>query len=204
MSRALSLTVFAVMSASFACFFVFPIWSTVRVAFVNGDGGFTMDYVWEVFRNPLYREGLMDSFAIAVWTTLGCLVVALPLAVMFSRFEFPGKGALNSLVLIPMILPPFVGAIGVRAMLGQAGAVNSFLIKFGFMRTEHPADWLGNGQMMGVILMNVLHLYPILYLNITAALSNLDPALEEAAANLGCPPSARFWKVTLPLIMPGV
>lgn len=204
MSRTFSLAIFAAMTAFFVCFFLMPIWSTVQVAFVSSKGGFTLDYVWEIFRNPLYREGLWNSLVMAVFSTGGCLVVAVPLAVLFTRFEFPGKTVLNSLVLVPMILPPFVGAIGVRAMLGQAGAVNSFLIKFGFMNPDHPADWLGEGQMVGIVIMNVLHLYPILYLNVAAALANLDPALEDAAANLGCPPSQRFWKITLPLIMPGV
>jgi iron(III) transport system permease protein len=67
-----------------------------------------------------------------------------------------------------------------------------------------PMDWLGNGRLFGVILMNALHLYPILYLNITASLANLDPALDEAAENLGCSPWRRFWKITLPLAMPGI
>jgi iron(III) transport system permease protein len=204
MSRAFSMFVFVAMSVFFACFFAFPIWSTVRVAFESTKGGFTLDYIWEVFRNPLYREGLMNSFIIAVWTTLGCLVVSMPLALLFTRCEFPGRNILNSMVLLPMILPPFVGAIGVRAMLGQAGAINSFLMAAGLMSPDAPADWLGDGQMVGVVIMNVLHLYPILYLNICAALANIDPAMEEAAANLGCKPAARFWKITLPLIMPGV
>jgi iron(III) transport system permease protein len=52
--------------------------------------------------------------------------------------------------------------------------------------------------------MNALHLYPILYLNIAAALANLDPAMEQAAENLGCPPWKRFFRITLPLAMPGV
>ncbi len=204
MSRAFSYTVFIAMSVFFGCFFLFPIWSTVQVAFVSPKGGFTFDYVWEVFRNPLYREGLLNSFFIAVWSTLGCLAVSLPLARLFTRFEFPGKNILNSLVMLPMILPPFVGAIGVRAILGQAGAVNSLLMGLGLMNRDHPTDWLGNGQKVGVVIMNVLHLYPILYLNIVAALSNIDPAMEEAAANLGCKPQSRFWKITFPLIMPGI
>ncbi len=52
--------------------------------------------------------------------------------------------------------------------------------------------------------MNALHLYPIIYLNITAALANLDPAMEEAAQDLGCTSLRRFWRITLPLMMPGV
>jgi iron(III) transport system permease protein len=55
-------------------------------------------------------------------STLGCLVVAVPLAMLYVKYEFPGKVLLNSLVLVPMILPPFVGAIGIKAMLGQAGS----------------------------------------------------------------------------------
>lgn len=204
MSTTLSRLVFAVMAVFFACFFVFPIWSTVSEAFVTNDDGFTLEYIFEVFKNPLYREGLINSFAIAVWTTLGCLVLALPLAVLQVRFDFPGKVLLNSLVLTPMILPPFVGAIGIKAMLGQAGAVNSFLANLGLMNPEAPIDWLGEGQLLGIVVMEVLHLYPIIYLNAAAALANLDPALEEAAASAGCPPARRFWRVTLPLIMPGV
>ena len=188
----------------FAVFFILPILITVKGAFIGPDGSFSLDYIGEVFANPLFREGLWNSFLMAFWSTLGCIIVALPLALLYVRFYFPGRVLLNSLMLLPMVLPPFVGAIGVKAMLGQMGAINSFLIGLGLMDAEAPFDWLGNGQMFGIIVMNVLHLYPILYLNIAAALANLDPALEEAAANLGCPPLKRLFRVTLPLIMPGV
>jgi iron(III) transport system permease protein len=204
MSRTLSTTVFAVTAAFFACFFVAPIWSTISVAFRDTNGGFTLEFVWEVFRNPLYLEGLSNAFWIAVWTTLGCLLLALPLAVFHTRFRFPGRALLNSLVLTPLVLPPFVGAIGVKAMLGQAGSVNALLINMGLMDAAHPVDWLGGGRILGIVIMQVLHLYPILYLNAAAALANLDPALEEAADNLGCTPWQRFRRVTMPLIMPGI
>ncbi|MFC5456944.1 ABC transporter permease [Prosthecobacter fluviatilis] len=204
MSKLLSLLIFLGMTAFFACFFAWPIWAALEAAFRGPDHRFTLDYVSEVFLNALYREGLWNSFIIAVWTTLGSLCVALPLAVCYVRFAFPGRALLNSLVLMPMILPPFVGAIGIKAMLGQAGALNSLLISLGLMDAMHPTDWLGQHRMLGIIVMEVLHLYPIIYLNAAAALSNLDPALEEAAANLGCHAWSRFWRVTLPLIMPGV
>lgn len=204
MSRSLALLVFGIMAVFFGCFFAYPIWTTVELAFRTPDGKFTFEFINEVFLNQLYREGLINSFTIAVWSTLGCLLVAVPLAVMFVRFDFPGKLLLNSLVLTPMVLPPFVGAIGIKAMLGQAGALNALLMNLGLMSRDHPTDWLGEGQMLGIVIMEVLHLYPILYLNVAAALANLDPALEEAAANLGCPPWKRFWRVTLPMIMPGI
>lgn len=154
--------------------------------------------------NALYREGLLNSFQIAIWSTLLSLVIALPLAALHVRYAFPGRGLLNSMVLLPMVLPPFVGAIGVKAMLGQAGALNAFLISLGLMDAADPVNWLGDGRMLGVVIMEALHLYPILYLNTAAALANLDPALEEAAANLGCMGWRRFQRITLPLILPGV
>ncbi|GAB6048563.1 iron ABC transporter permease [Methyloparacoccus murrellii] len=188
----------------FGLFFVLPIWGTLRAAFVDPAGGHTLAFVGEVFRHPLYREGLVNSFLIAVLSTLGCLMLALPLAVAYVRYTFPGRTLCNSLLLTPLILPPFVGALGVQAMLGQAGALNSLLTGLGLISAERPIDWLGEGRLAGVVLMNVLHLYPIVYLNVAASLANLDPALEEAAANLGCPPWRRFWRITLPLTLPGL
>lgn len=204
MSRSLALLVFGIMAVFFGCFFAYPIWTTVELAFKTPDHHFTLEFLFEVFRNHIYQEGLVNSFLIAIWTTLGCLVISIPLAVFFVRYAFPGKNLLNSLVLTPMVLPPFVGAIGVKAIMGQAGALNAALIHLGWMDPHHPTDWLGEGQMLGIVIMEVLHLYPVLYLNVAAALANLDPAMEEAAANLGCPPLERFWRVTLPLIMPGI
>ena len=115
MSRTFSQTVFVVMAAFFVCFFVMPIWSNVQVAFVSSKGGFTLDYIWAVFRDPIYREGLWNAFMIAAWSTLGCVVLSVPLSVLFTRYDFPGKTLLNSMALLPMILPPFVGALGIRA-----------------------------------------------------------------------------------------
>ncbi|MBL9115954.1 MAG: iron ABC transporter permease [Verrucomicrobiaceae bacterium] len=190
--------------AFFAIFFVLPILTTVKGAFFGPDGSFSMEFVLEVFANPIYGEGLWNSLWLAAWSTVGCLVVALPLSLIYVRCDYPGRTILNTLMLLPMVLPPFVGAIGVKAMLGTTGSLNSLLSGLGLMDSSQPIDWLGHSQMLGIVIMNVLHLYPILYLNVAAALGNLDPTLEEAAANLGCPPLKQFFRITIPLIMPGV
>ncbi|MFT5854283.1 MAG: iron(III) transport system permease protein, partial [Verrucomicrobiales bacterium] len=203
MSRNLAYTIFAMTALFFAVFFVLPIFHTLKGAFVS-DGSFTLSYVLHIFGNPLYMEGLMNALLIGVWSTFLCMVIALPLALVANRFLFPGKTILSSLILIPLILPPFVGAIGIKQILGQQGALNAFLSKLGLMDMEAPHDWLGENRFWGIILMNALHLYPIIYLNITAALANLDPAMEEAAQDLGCTAVRRFWRITFPLMMPGV
>lgn len=204
MGKVFSGVTYVTMTCFFVLFFVLPIWGSMQSAFLDADGAFTLEYLAEIFRNPLYREGLINSASVAAATTAGCILVAVPLAVVYVRFSYPGRALLNSLMMTPLILPPFVGAVGVQAMLGQAGALNSLLIDLGVLSPSDPIDWLGDGRIAGVVLMNVLHLYPIVYLNSSAALANLDPALEEAAANLGSPPFRRFLRVTLPMVVPGI
>lgn len=204
MSRALSIAVFAVMLAFFGCFLVLPVAETLRGAFADRDGNFTLVYLAEVFRNPVYLEGLRNSFLLAVAVTALAMMLALPLAWVSDRFLFPGKTLLGALVLVPMILPPFVGAIGIRQILGQQGALNALLVYLGLQDPGAPVDWLGAGQFWGAAAMIALNLYPIIYLNVLAALANVDPAMEEAAENLGCTGLRKFCRITLPLIMPGL
>ncbi len=204
MSRRLSILVFGVTTAFFACFFLWPILQTIRGAFIGADGRFTVAYVAEVFRNPIYTEGLWNSLRIAAAVTVLCTLIAVPLAFLSDRFLFPGRSLLTALVLVPMILPPFVGAIGVKQILGQYGALNAFLIHLGALDAGQTIDWLRHGRFWGVVGMIALSLYPILYLNVAAALGNIDPAMEEAAENLGCTGLRRFRRITLPLIMPGL
>ncbi len=204
MSKSLALTIYALTALFFAFFFLYPIVETLSGAFFLPDGGFTLAYVAEVFQNPIYLEGLWNSFLMGIFSTLIATLIALPLALLSDRFLFPGKNILGAMVLIPMILPPFVGAIGVKQILGQEGALNALLESLGLMSALHPVDWLGESRLTGVVIMNALHLYPILYLNLVAALANVDPAMEEAAENLGCTGFRKFRKITLPLIMPGL
>lgn len=195
--------VFALTGLFFFFFFALPIWETLGGAFRHPGGGFTLDYVLEVFRNPIYLEGLWNSVLMAVFSTALTAAIALPLALLADRYLFPGKNLFSALLLIPMILPPFVGAIGVKQILGQEGALNALLESLHLLDPAHPIDWLGQSRLFGVVVMNALHLYPILYLNLVAALANVDPAMEEAAENLGCTGFRKFRKITLPLIMPG-
>jgi iron(III) transport system permease protein len=198
------LTLYFVVLGFFGLFFVWPIVIAVRGAFLDQTGAFTFDYIREVFRNPIYLEGFSNALKLAVGSTLLAFSIAAPLAWISERFEFPAKRALSGLLLLPMMLPPFVGAIGLRQIFGQEGAVNALLHAAGWLSPNQVIDWLGTGREWGIIFLNALHLYPILYLNLVAALANLDPVLLEAAENLGCTGLRRAWRVTVPLVMPGI
>ena len=208
MKRRNAIIITIVISLLFAVFFIYPAGMVVKQAFegtrADGSHYFTVEFFSSVFGNAIYREGLWNAFALGITSTLVTLAIAFPLALVGHRYDFFGKPLLGVLVLAPMILPPFVGAVGVKQMLGVNGSLNALLIDLGLMDAALPYDWLANGRFLGIVLMNALHLYPILYMNIAAALANLDPAMEQAAENLGCPPWKRFFRITLPLAMPGV
>ncbi len=208
MKRRTAILFSVIVTLLFSVFFIYPAGMVVKQAFegTHADGShfFSLDYFAAIFRNPIYQEGLTNAFILGIASTLTTLGIAFPLALIAHRYDFFGKKLLSVLILAPMILPPFVGAVGVKQMLGVNGALNALLIHCGWMSAGQPYDWLAHGRFAGIILMNALHLYPILYMNLAAALANLDPAMEQAAENLGCSPWKRFFRITLPLAMPGV
>lgn len=204
MSRSFARVVFALTLLFFAAFFAWPIFQILRGGFIDANGDLTFAFFGAVLRDPIYLSGLANSFLLACATTSLALLISLPLAIISDRFRFPGKGFLSSIVLVPMILPPFVGAIGIKQIFGQYGALNSLLIALGIHPPGWTYDWFANHQFAGIALVEALSLYPVIYLNAVAALANIDPAMEEAAQNLGCTGPRRFFKITLPLIKPGL
>ncbi len=204
MSQTFARLIFGLTAAFFAAFFIWPVLQILRGGFIDADGHVTFAYLAALVRDPIYLGGLRNSLLIACATTSLALLIALPLAFVSDRFLYPGKGLLGSLILIPMVLPPFVGAIGLKQIFGQYGAFNALLHHLHLLAPNATIDWFATNQFWGVAIVEALSLYPIIYLNAVAALANIDPAMEEAAQNLGCTGFRRFWKITLPLIRPGL
>jgi iron(III) transport system permease protein len=204
MSRTSARLVFLFTAAFFAVFFLWPVLQILKGGFIDADGRLTFGFLRTLLTDPTYLTALRNSFLLACAGTTMALMIALPLAVISDRFIYPLKGFLNSAILVPMILPPFVGAIGIKQIFGQYGAVNALIIDLGLRPHGWTFDWFAANQFWGVAIVEALSLYPIVYLNAVAALANIDPAMEEAAQNLGCTGLRRFWKITLPLIHPGL
>ena len=190
----------AALSALLLLFLYYPLLFILQRGFFM-DGRVTLALFKILIQNEVLVTAVATSFAIGILVTLLCLIVAFPLAWSASRYRLPHPGLLNGLMMLPMILPPFVGAIGMRQFLSRFGTLNVVLMNLGVIST--PLDFMGSG-FMGVVILEVLHLFPIVYLNLTAVLSNLDPALEEAAWNLGCTRGTFFRRILLPLASPGV
>ena len=144
----------AVIGAILLVTLVWPLWLMVRGALRTSDGlGWTAHHVLDVFRDPLSRAGLMNALAIAACVTVGTLLLSMPLALVSSRLAFRGKALLSGLLLLPLILPPFVGAIGLRHLLGREGSLNALLLKVGLV--DHGIDFVGAGGFWAVVLLLV-------------------------------------------------
>lgn len=190
------------LAAFFAAFLFYPVSFMLRRAFGAGRE-FTVEYFGLLLASPLQREALGNSLAIAGLTTLATTLLALPLAHWMTRYRFRGQALLGGLILVPMIMPPFVGAIGLQQLLARFGSLNLALMNLGLLPPNQPIDWLGAGGFWGIVLLQILSLYPIMFLNVSAAMANIDPTLREAAQNLGAGGWRLFRTVTLPLILPG-
>lgn len=208
----------------FLSFLVYPLLYIFKEAFLI-EGKFSLEFFKLMFTNSNTRTLVLNSFKIGITVTLLTSLLSLPLAYFLVRYNFPGKSLIQGFILVPMIMPPFVGAIGMKQFFGLFGSVNMFLARIHlnellFWLFDHlyltdwlyehniididlkAIDWFGTG-FWGVVLLEVLHLYPIMYLNVAAALANVDPSLEEAAENMGATRFKLFRTVTLPLMLPG-
>lgn len=183
-----------------AFFLVYPLAHVVKGAFVSG-GRFTFAFIGFMVTNPSYYEAVLNSANLGLAVTVATTLLSLPIAYVMVRYEFPGRALANGLLLVPMVMPPFVGAIGMKQVFARFGSINQLLLHVGVIHA--PVDWLGGGGFWGVVVMEVLHLYPIMYLNVAAALANVDPSLEEAGRNMGASGMRLFRTITFPLMLPG-
>ena len=184
-------------------FLLWPLAASLRDAVVDRNGP-TTAYFGAVLASPVYLEGFVHALAIGVASTTLALLGGLSLALAFDRWTFPGKRLMTALVPMPLVVPPFVGAIGIKQLLGQAGALNALLVRLHLLAAAHPIDWLRTSRFWSVVVLITFHLYPIAFLSLSASLQSLNPELDEAAENLGCSLPRRLLRITLPLVAPSL
>ena len=143
------------------------------------------------------RESFLNSLYVAGVSVVIASLIAVPLAYITVRFEFRGALLIQTLGALPLIMPPFVGAVAMQLIFGRSGSVNLLLDDhFGFSLPIMQG-------LTGVIFVESLHYFPFILMNLTVALRNIDGAMEEAALNLGCRGWRLFRRVVFPLALPG-
>ena len=175
---------------------LYPLLQVLSVALVE-DGWPTARPLLAFFGRPLFVEALVNTLLSGVLAVVFGSLIGVPLALLTVRYAFPGRAVLGTLAVLPLVIPPFVGAVAFQQILGRSGTVNLLLLeRFGF--TVPFMEGL-----TGVILVQTLHYFPFIMLNTAASLAALDRSLEEAAQNLGSTGFRLFRRVLLPLALPG-
>jgi iron(III) transport system permease protein len=183
-------------------FLILPVFVVLKKALFTPQGEFGFGYFELLFANSLQTSAITNSIGIGFFTTILATLLSLPLALINRHYSYRGKTFLSALLLVPMIMPPFVGAIGVQRFFARFGSVNMLLMDWSVI--SDPIDWLSGTYMFwAVVVLEALHLYPILYLNLSAALGNVDPSLEEMGVTLGISRVGRLLRITWPLARPG-
>src|SRR5262247_871703 len=181
---------------------VFLVYPLIRIFYdaVTDEGGrLTLDNFLGFFRDGFYLRALWKSLLLGVATVVASSIIGIAVAFLLVRYDFRGRGLFGYLTLIPIISPPLVGTLGFTFILGRAGSINVILMDaFDMLK---PINFLYG--IHGVVLVETLHLFPMITLNVVDALGKIDPALEEAAESVGARGWKKFWTVTLPLTTPG-
>ncbi len=190
--------VVAVVGLFLLVFLVLPVVNVIYVAFQDPNtGALTLINFVDFFRTSLFQESSINSLYVAAMAVVVSSCFALPLAYFTSRFNFKGAVLIQTLGIIPLIMPPFVGAVAMLLLLGENGSVNLLLDEwFGF--TIPFMEGLN-----GVILVESIHYFPFILINLSAALNNIDRSMEESAQNLGASGLRLFRRIVFPLAMPG-
>lgn len=183
-----------------ALFYFYPLISILGESLAP-EGQVDVAATLEVFTKPYFWRVLWFTVWLAVASTILTLVVGMPGAYIFGRYDFPGKTVLRALTTIPFVMPTIVVATAFVTLLGPRGVVNTWLMSL-FDLAQPPIDAL---YTVGIILLAHVFYNATVVVRIVGGLwTNLDPRMGEAAAVLGASRLRVAREVTLPLLMPAI
>ncbi|HNV34897.1 MAG TPA: iron ABC transporter permease [Bacillota bacterium] len=174
---------------------------------------FSVKFFFDVFKDRVYMKALINSLTLGFVSVLTSSIIGFTVAYLLVRYEFPGRKLFNFLTMIPIVMPPLVGVLGFIFILGRGGTVNELFYLFAErMELIWPAlsNWLFDHLPFnfvygwhGLLMVETLHLFPLITLNVVDSLSKIDASLEEAAESMGSVGFKRLFDVTIPLTVPG-
>lgn len=193
-------------TAALAVFFVLPLFWLLRMSFNRGldsgviESALTLDNYREFVTDRFYLEELVRTIVLGVVITILTLIVTYPIALFLARSRSRWRGVLVALAIAPLLTSTVVRTYGWLVILGNDGLVNSAMVGVGLI--DAPIRLINNQT--GVLIGLVEILMPYMALGLLSGFGRINPDLEEAAMSLGAGPLRVFWRVTLPLSVPGI
>jgi putative spermidine/putrescine transport system permease protein len=179
--------------------FVYPFLYGLGLSFQPAKGGGAFADYQRFFSDPFQRDTIWKTLRLAIPAALFNVLAAVPIAYRM-RGRFRGKRVITTLLVIPITLGTVLTAEGLLNFLGPAGWFNRTLVSLGLR--DQPVGLINN--YWGVFFSLVITGFPFAFLLILSYISGIDPSLERAAATLGADWRARFRRITLPLLAPGL
>ncbi len=181
-------------------FFLYPLVAILGRSLV-GEGGLDLGPFGSILGDSYYLGRIWFTTWQALVSTLLSVALGLPVAYLFAKYEFPGKGLLKAVTTVPFVMPTIVVAMGFVALFGSQGVVNSVLMDT-FDLSEPPIKI--TNTLTIIFMAHAFYNYAIVVRIVSALWANLDPSIEEAAKVLGAGRVQTFYHVTLPLLLPAI
>lgn len=179
-------------------FLIYPLADVFQYSFTDKEtGALSLSNWMEFISKKYYLKAFLHSMFVAVSTTGLCLLFGIPLAFFTTRYRIRGSALLNTVAVLALLSPPFIGAYSWVTMLGRNGFLRTALASIG---VNLPPIY----GALGIILADSLQYFPFVSLMTAGALTTIDRSLEEASENLGASSFRTFFRVTLPLVLPSV
>ena len=165
------------------------------------NGEFNFASVVDILKEPETFQALLNSLIIATCTTIGSTIVGTFFAWLVTRTDLPHKTFMKSMFLVPFMLPSFIGALAWKMLLSpNAGFINQFFIdNFGF-----TGPIFNIYSYYGISIVEIMYLFPFVFIQVCGALERMDPTLEESARISGAGLFTITRKITIPLVLPSI
>ena len=177
-----------------------PVFWLSSLSFYNAAGALSMENYARIFESPLYRRTFVVTFQISISVTVICVLLGYPLCYWLTRLPDRTAAILMVFVLVPFWTSILVRTYAWLVLLQRNGIINSSLVSLGII--EEPLQLAHN--LTGSIIGMVHVMLPFLVLPLYATMRSIDTDLVRAAVGLGSSPRGAFWRVFLPMSLPGL
>ena len=181
-------------------FYFLPLGEIFKLSFSRIEGSL-LDGIWNLINNPSIGSVIRFTFWQAFLSTLLTLVIGLPAAYLFGRFEFKNKKIIRALTGVPFVMPTLVVAAGFYALLGPSGIINNLLVKILNLDTA-PIQFVNSFS--AILTAHVFYNITIIIRVVGDYWSRLDPQMENAARVLGASRWKTIREITIPLLIPAI
>lgn len=182
----------------FVVFLIYPMFGILQQSVISKDGQFTMKEFVKFFSQSYYSKTIFNSFKVSIAITVTTLIIGVPFSYFYSFYQLKGAKFLFVVSILCCMSAPFIGAYAWILLLGRSGVITKFV------KDAFGIQLASIYGFNGILLVQALKLFPLVFVYMNGAFKNIDNTLMEASANMGCTGIKRFFQVVMNLSMPTI